>query len=104
MPMFLITREFPRRTWQTPFRVPLVVTVAMAVASRWAAALLRMAERVSHFLFGTDVFRLTYPSTGKWATEFGSTIGHPNLYLAFQVLSIPLTACAIETGTLMALF
>ncbi|MEE8111012.1 MAG: hypothetical protein V3T44_08285 [bacterium] len=39
MPMFLIAGEFPRRTWQTPFRGPLVVTVAMAVASGWAAAL-----------------------------------------------------------------
>ncbi|MBI2881704.1 MAG: O-antigen ligase family protein [Candidatus Tectomicrobia bacterium] len=66
------------------------------MASGWAVALLGMAERVSHLLVGADVLYLTYPSTGKWAAEFGSTIGHPNFYSAFQVLSIPFTAWAIR--------
>ncbi len=65
------------------------------VASGWAVALLGIAQRVSHTLFGKGTLILTYPSTGKWETEFGSTIGHPNFYSAFQILSIPFTLWAL---------
>ena len=69
--------------------------IQVVVASGWAVALLGMAERVSHIFLGRDVLSLTYPDTGKWATELGSTIGHPNFYSAFQILSIPFTAWAV---------
>ncbi len=66
------------------------------VASGWAVALLGMAQRAIQIPFGKDLFLLTYPSTGKWETEFGSTIGHPNFYSAFQIFSIPLTFWALR--------
>ncbi|MFQ5912396.1 MAG: O-antigen ligase family protein [Nitrospinota bacterium] len=76
-------------------RKTLRAAIQVVVASGWAVALLGMAQRVSHVLLGMNIFHLTYPDAGKWATEFGSTIGHPNFYSAFQVLSIPFTAWAV---------
>ena len=59
----------------------------------WIVASLGLAQE---FLIrmGGPTIDLTYPSTGRYATESGSTIGQPNFFSAFQILTLPLTAWA----------
>lgn len=59
----------------------------------WIVAALGLAQE---FLIrmGGPTIDLTYPSTGRYATESGSTIGQPNFFSAFQILTLPLTAWA----------
>ena len=59
----------------------------------WVVAGLGLSQELLLRL-GGPVPDLTYLSTGRWSTEFGSTIGHPNFFSAFQILTLPLTAWA----------
>jgi O-antigen ligase len=64
----------------------------------WVVAVLGLSQEL--FLrLGGPVPVLTYPSTGRWSSEFGSTIGHPNFFSAFQILTLPLTAWAWWRGS-----